>query len=282
MDLNVAVSNLDSLPHINPSNLLAQLEQMGIVDYPPKHPIPPSSPANSNPRKRQRLESSNYSDRQADATRHPSSSYMASDATLQRDVVDSTSHTAAGLQGVDLETLVNTSFPTFNVDARYEYAYPSAGNIPSVFRKKFSDIIVRRGYEASILISFPPSPAHCQLVLDVEASAVVRLAMKSYGAEICEEARQRSLVLPSGASAAIRGSVKLRATEVGAWDEFLGDLVGRGVRHSPEHIDEVLRGIVLSECLAMEIPGAADLPARISLTMDPFTLEEISTKLWPS
>lgn len=208
---------------------------------------------------------------------------MALDTTLRTSIANNVPYTAAaqhttGHQNPEPET----SLPMFNVNATYEYAYPNAVNLLSAFKKRLCSIIIRRGYEASIMVSFPQDPTQCRLVLDVKASEVVPLAMKLYGAEIRLKQQRRAVILPSGICMTIFGMLRLDETEITGWDEVFGDSVIKGVRYSLPYQDEVRRGIGLSECLVMEIPGSADCPARITLFMDPFTLGEIYAQLWPS
>ncbi|PNP84288.1 hypothetical protein FNYG_02361 [Fusarium nygamai] len=259
-----------------------QLRQAGIRDFPPEPSAIPSSLLEPDSRKRPRAQSLDRIDDPTGVTERPISHNMdmVSDI-LQEDTVDTVHYPTAGQPTEVLQTLNNTSRPMFNIDPRYNYAYPNASNIPSVFESDLGDMIVRNGYNASILVSIPPDPTQCRLVLDVEAPAVVPLAMKLYGAQIVEIEQQRAFRLPSGACMGIMGAAKLTRTKVRLWDELLGELVITGVRHSQEHLNEVMQGIVLSKCLSMEIPGAAGRPARISLTMDEFILVDIINKLWP-
>ncbi|KAL7755475.1 hypothetical protein ACKLNR_014573 [Fusarium oxysporum f. sp. zingiberi] len=192
----------------------AQLQQTGILDFPPKPSITPSSPSEPNPRKRPRIQSSNCPNRTTDVTVQSSSYNMVSDTT-QRDIASTVGNPSASQQNEEVETFDDTSLLTFNIDSRYTYAYPNAGNIPSVFNQDLGDIIVRNGYNASIFLSFPTDPSRCRLVLDIEASEVVHLAMKLYGAEIVkiEQERQRAFKLQSGANVEIMGTAKLRKTK---------------------------------------------------------------------
>ncbi|KAH7211350.1 hypothetical protein DER44DRAFT_658381 [Fusarium oxysporum] len=259
-----------------------QLQQAGIRDFPPNPSTITSSLLEPDSRKRPRAQSLDNTDAPAGVTGRPVSYNMdvVSDIA-QDDTVGTVRYPTPGQPTEGLQ-INNTGNLMFNIDPRHNYAYPNASNIPSVFESDLGDMIIRSGYTASILVSVPPDPTQCRLVLDVEASAVMPLAMKLYGAQIVEIEQQRAFRLSSGACVGIMGTVKLTKTKVSLWDELLGKLVITGVRHSQGHVNEVLQGIVLSKCLSMEIPGAADRPARISLAMDEFILGDIINKLWPS
>ncbi|KAF5025439.1 hypothetical protein F66182_2462 [Fusarium sp. NRRL 66182] len=256
-------------------------QRRSILDFPSAPSTIPSPSLESDSRKRPRAQSLDNPDDPTGVTGRPSSYNMTSDTT-QTDNASTVCHPAAGQPTGELRTLDDTSRPMSNPDPRYSYAYPNASSIPSVFEPELGDMIVRNdNYTASIFVALPPDPTQCQLVLDVEAPMVVPLAMKLYGAQIVETERQRAFRLSSGASVGIIGTVKLTKTKIGLWDELLGNLAG-GVRNSQMYLNEAVQGLALSKCLSIEIPGVADGPARISLTMDLFTLNDIINKLWLS
>ncbi|RBR06914.1 uncharacterized protein FIESC28_10885 [Fusarium coffeatum] len=177
----------------------AQLERVGI-SFP------------SNARKRPRVQSLDNHDELSVVTRLPNTNNMTSDTT-QTDNANPVSHPAAPQPTEELHTLDQASRPIFIADPEWNYSYPNASKIPSVFESELGDIIVRSDYTASIFASFPRDPAKCRLWLDVEASAVVPLAMKLYGIQIVEMEQQRAFTLPGGASVGIIGSVKLNKTK---------------------------------------------------------------------
>ncbi|KAH7245166.1 hypothetical protein BKA59DRAFT_544509 [Fusarium tricinctum] len=174
-----------------------------------------------------------------------------------------------------------TRFSMFHIDPVYQWAYPTTDNLALVFEKTLGDLIVRTNSRACITASIPPGTDRCRLVFDVEASVVVRLAMKLYGIEIRERAQRRSVIHPNGSSARIDNSVTLEETDIESWQDLLGDFLLNGVRQSTEYINETRRGIWVSSCLRMKVSASAQDSARISLTMDRRTLVEVRTKLWP-
>lgn len=175
-----------------------------------------------------------------------------------------------------------TGFSMFRIDPVYQWAYPTTNNLALVFEKPLGDLIVRMNSRACITASIPPGTDRCQLIFDVESSAVVRLAMELYGIEIRERAQRRALVHPNGSSASIDNSVTLEETDVESWQDLLGDFLLNGVRQSTEYINETRWGIWGSSCLRMKVSASAHDSARISLTMDRRTLVEVRTKLWPA
>ncbi|KAM0546259.1 hypothetical protein ACHAPJ_010942, partial [Fusarium lateritium] len=79
------------------------------------------------------------------------------------------------------------------------------------------------------MISAPIGRGRCQLILDIESSEVVSLAMKLYGVEIRERAQWRAMISPSGSSAVISSSVRLEETDISSWEELLGAPIAYGV-----------------------------------------------------
>lgn len=177
---------------------------------------------------------------------------------------------------------VTTGFSMFCIDPVYQWAYPATDSLGSVFKKTLSDLIVRTNTRACVTASIPPGTDRCQLIFDVEASVVVRLAMKLYGIEIRERAQRRAIVHPNGSSARIDNSVTLEETDIESWQDILGDFLLNGVRQSTEYINELRWGVWGSSCLQMKVLASAQDSARISLTMDRRTLVEVRTKLWPA
>lgn len=173
-------------------------------------------------------------------------------------------------------------FSMFQIDPVYQWAYPDTGNLGSVFEKTLSDLIVRTNSRACVTASIPPGTDRCQLIFDVEASVVVRLAMKLYGIEIRERAQRRAMVHPNGSSARIDNSVTLEETDIESWQDLLGEFLLNGVRQSTDYINETRWGVWGSSCLRMKVSASAQDSARISLTMDRRTLVEVRTKLWPA
>ncbi|RFN47207.1 hypothetical protein FIE12Z_8549 [Fusarium flagelliforme] len=191
----------------------ALLERAGIFDFPcatssMSLPSPPS-----NAQKRPRAPSLDDPDEITDVTSE----------TTQTDNVNRVRNTPRPTAGLHVHD--HASQPIFIVDPQCNYSYPNASTIPLVFEQELGDIIVRSGYTASIFASFPPDPAECRLWLNVEASAVVPLAMKLYGIQIVEMEQQRAFTLPGGASVGIIGSVKLTKTKASLWDDLLGNLI---------------------------------------------------------
>lgn len=109
---------------------------------------------------------------------------------------------------------------------------------------------------------------------------VAPLAMKLYDAQVVETGRQRAFRLPSGAILEIMSAVRLTNTKLSRWEELLGSLIG-GVRNAQEYVNEVGHGLAMTKCLVMEVPGATNSPARMSLIMDPVVLDDVTKKLWP-
>ncbi|KAH7208442.1 uncharacterized protein BKA55DRAFT_529765 [Fusarium redolens] len=250
----------------------------GFPSCPSTMPMPSPEP---NPRKRPRGQFLEDPDDPAHVAQRPRSNNTIS-GTPRTDTTNSVYHPAAGQPTEELHTFDHLSQPMLNVDPPDGYAYPDARRIPSVFRPELGDMIARNGHKASIFASFPPDAAKCRLLLNIEAAEVSPLVMRLYGIQIVEIEQQRAFSLPGGVNAAISGSVQFTKTKLSLLDELFGDLIIQGVRNSRRYLDEVAQGIMLSKCVRMEVPGAADCPAQITVTINEFALNNIITKLWLS
>ncbi|KAJ0134268.1 Uncharacterized protein HZ326_22681 [Fusarium oxysporum f. sp. albedinis] len=202
--------------------------------------------------------------------------------TPRIDITTPVSHPAAGQPTQELHSLDHISQPRLKVNPPDGYEWPDARRIPSVFFPELGDMIARNGHKASIFALFPPDAAKCRLLLNIEAAKVSPLVMRLYGIQIVEIKEQRAFPLPGGVNAIISGSAQFTNTKLSLWDELFGDLIIQGVRNSRGYLDEVARGIMLSECVSMEVPSAADHPAKITITINEFALNDIITRLWLS
>jgi hypothetical protein len=254
------------------SNASDQLEHAGLQDYPAN----PSLTFESYPPNRQHTVLSNTPVPATSIEEHRSSLEVLS--AMMQTIDSNTSHITLLQERMS----PTTGFSMFHIDPVYQWAYPTTDNLALVFEKTLSDLIVRTDSRACITASIPPGTDRCQLIFEVEASVVVRLAMKLYGIEIRERAQWRAIVHPNGSSARIDNSVTLEETNIESWQDLVGDFLLNGVRQSTEYINETRWGIWGSSCLRMKVPASAQGPARISLTMDRCTLVEVRTRLWPT
>lgn len=172
--------------------------------------------------------------------------------------------------------------PTFKPILRYECAYPKAKNLPFIFPHDLCITIVKRDDQASLMLSLPPDPGDCRLVLDIRAAEVQYFALQLFGVRIRVQDQQRVVVFQNGATMGILGSAKLEDTNAETWDTTLGQVVTEAVRHSPMRLDEASKGAILSKCLSMEIPGAAECPARLCLMVQADRLSFVYQQLWQS
>ncbi|KNB18262.1 hypothetical protein FOXG_15971 [Fusarium oxysporum f. sp. lycopersici 4287] len=202
--------------------------------------------------------------------------------TPRIDITTPVSHPAAGQPTQELHSLDHISQPMLKVNPPDGYEWPDARRIPSVFFPELGDMIARNGHKASIFALFPPDAAKCRLLLNIEAAKVSPLVMRLYGIQIVEIEEQRAFALPGGVNAIISGSAQFTNTKLSLWDELFGDLIIQGVRNSRGYLDEVARGIMLSECVSMEVPSATDHPAKITITINEFALNDVITRLWLS
>ncbi|PTD06236.1 hypothetical protein FCULG_00011729 [Fusarium culmorum] len=256
----------------------SQLQQLGIHDFPP---APTSSPLpEPSPRKRPRVQPLHNYDNTTSVIDRRNFHSIVSDIPQTGDA--NTPYYPARDKPVEWPRIVENTNPwTPDPDSLHNYAYPNASKIPLVFSPELGDMIVRNeNFTASIFASFPSNPDRCRLVLDIEAGMVAPLAMKLYDAQVVETGRQRAFRLPSGAILEIMSAVRLTNTKLSRWEELLGSLIG-GVRNAQEYVNEVGHGLAMTKCLAMEVPGATNSPARISLVMDPMVLDDVIKKLWP-
>ncbi|KAF4467288.1 hypothetical protein FALBO_5852 [Fusarium albosuccineum] len=172
--------------------------------------------------------------------------------------------------------------PIFEPIPRYERAYPKAMNLPFVFPHDLCTTIVKKDGRASLMISIPPDPRDCRLVLDISAEEVQYFASGLFGVRIRIRNQQRVAVFENGTTMVILCSMKLEDAHALPWNKTFGDLVAEGVRQSPMRLDEASDGAILSKCLSLEIPGTADCPARLCLMVQPDRLSLIYHQLWQS
>ncbi|EXK77179.1 hypothetical protein FOQG_18105 [Fusarium oxysporum f. sp. raphani 54005] len=270
------------------------LEQLGIRDLPlqthdisepsalTSHPfISPPSPTVPNLAKRRRIDLRDDWCHQSNGTRHDSWCSLASDTGLQRNEPNTTSRSNDGQINTGLDTFGDTSFVPFAINPECDYVYPDASYLPFVFQAELGDMIIKRDSKASVLLSFGLGPDHCKILVDIEAPGVVYVALKFFDERIEEKRQQRAIVSPRGTRAVLLGNIRFENTEVKAWEIFLGELLINGVRHSPQRLEEVAQGKMLSTCLTVEIPPASNCPARLVLAVDPNTAAEVRARLWP-
>lgn len=173
-----------------------------------------------------------------------------------------------------------SEFPSFEPNPPYERAYPKAKNLPFVFPHDLCTTIVKRDGQASLMISIPPDPRDCRLVLDISAEDVQHFASNLFGVRIRVCGQQRVVVFENGTTMMISCSMKLEDARAPLWNKAFGDLVAEGVRNSPIRLDEASDGAMLSKCLSLEIPGTANCPARLCLMVQPDRLSLIHQHLW--
>ncbi|RSL70158.1 hypothetical protein CEP51_012246 [Fusarium floridanum] len=102
-----------------------------------------------------------------------------------------------------------SELPTFKPTSSYERAFPEAKNLPFVFPPDLCTTIVKRDGQASLMISLPPDPRDCRLVLDISAEDVQYLASDLFGVRIRVCGQQRTVVLDNGTTMVILCTMKL-------------------------------------------------------------------------
>ncbi|KAM0339499.1 hypothetical protein ACHAPU_010904, partial [Fusarium lateritium] len=169
--------------------------------------------------------------------------------------------------------------PPFPIDPTICHAYPQAINLPLVFNQDLATSIVQHNYKSSLLL-WLPTPPQCKIVMDIDSVSLAYLALKFYNVQIKEIGQQRAIGNEAGMRMRIAGTITLEGTHINGWDTFLGELVSNGVRQCHQRLEEVKRGMMLSYCLALDIPGEVDCPGRLIVDIDAITSNVIFSSLW--
>ncbi|KJZ68995.1 hypothetical protein HIM_11611 [Hirsutella minnesotensis 3608] len=259
-----------------------KLLRLNNVELP--HPLEASS-SDTDPRHTQR--SRRDCERQS-LSQEPSSTdpchlhFMSAEAISQEDE-SSEAHSGTGRveQHTALASQNNTrEWIAFDIDSRYQHAWPKAKNLPFVFPHYMCTAITKRADEASVMLSFPLDPTNCQLVFDISANEVQYVAKEVFDVHIRQVSGRRCAVSEKGATMDINGSITLRGGSAVAVDSLFGHMVGEAFRHSPRRLNELSIGAMLSECLSMEIWGGVDHPSRLGLVVDAENLALLYQQLW--
>lgn len=249
---------------------------------PPSLPESVSPDLNPRPPKRSRLERVQQSPSpQPDATKFLDLHFMNRDIMIQEEVSDALPHRGASRQDTGLARPNETcKLPAFDINPQYQYAWPKAKNLPFVFPHYMCTIIVKSGDDASIMLSFPSDPTLCRLVLDISATAVQHLAKELFDAHIRDENGRRCVVLEHGTTMDINSSMTLRGATGVPLDKLFGQMVGQAIRLSPQRMEELSMGELLSKCVFMEVWGAADRPGRLNFIVNADNLSLVFHQLW--
>lgn len=170
---------------------------------------------------------------------------------------------------------------TFEIDPRYEYAWPKARYLPFVFPHYMCATIVKNAELAAIMLSYPTDPALCRLVFDISAGGVQHIAKELFGIHLQVIRGRRCIVFEYGATVEINSSVTLVGATVTSMDKLFGEMVGNAFRLSPGRMEELSTGEMLSKSLSMEVWSTSDRPSRLSLMLEAQQLASIYAKLWP-
>lgn len=65
-----------------------------------------------------------------------------------------------------------------------------------------------------------------------------------------------------------------------AWEKLFGQMVTTAIRQSTQRKNELSAGVVLSECVSMEIWTEVDNPSQLTLTVDAESLALVVRQLW--
>ncbi|KAM4058264.1 hypothetical protein HRG_014601 [Hirsutella rhossiliensis] len=112
----------------------------------------------------------------------------------------------------------------FDIDSRYQHAWPKAKNLPFVFSHYICTAVTKRTDEASVMLSFPSDPTDCRLVFDISAKEVQYVAKEVFDIHIREENGRRRVVSEKGATMDINSSITLRGGIAVALDSIFGQM----------------------------------------------------------
>lgn len=171
---------------------------------------------------------------------------------------------------------------TFEIDPRYQRAWPKAKNLPFVFPHYMCTAIVKRADTASIMLSFATDPALCSLVFDVSAAEVQHVVKELFNVHIRLADGRQCVISEHGPTMEIEGSVTLKGGDSVAVDRIFGQMVGTAFRYSPQRMNELSMGEMLSKSVSMKVSAMADRPGRLNFMVDAEQLGLIYERLWPA
>ncbi|WKT53797.1 hypothetical protein QSH57_004381 [Fusarium oxysporum f. sp. vasinfectum] len=254
------------------------LLQLGIGNLPARAPA--SSPLSSNVTP-QPSQSNPLKRRRDDAwTNLVQSANEAMGTILERRDSSAVPEPSTAQISDELERFGNPNLPPFEIDRQRNYAYPDAGRLPFVFEHDLGSAIVRYGLKAAVLLAFEDDPDECKVIIEIQPSDVIWLAMNFYGVRIREQGQQRAVIQQGITSLEIIGTLRFQQTDLQIWEKYLGAMISNGIQHCRRRLGEKEQGFALSRCLTLEVPGAANVPCRLTLVVDVNTASLILSGLW--
>ncbi|KAM4064264.1 hypothetical protein HRG_012655 [Hirsutella rhossiliensis] len=164
--------------------------------------------------------------REPDSTETYRSQFMNTDVMTQEDE-GSDSHPGRGRAQPDTVLASQNKaceWMAFDIDSRYQHAWPKAKNLPFVFSHYICTAVTKRTDEASVMLSFPSDPTDCRLVFDISAKEVQYVAKEVFDIHIREENGRRRVVSEKGATMDINSSITLRGGIAVALDSIFGQM----------------------------------------------------------
>lgn len=117
------------------------------------------------------------------------------------------------------------------------------------------------------------------MFLSIEAAKVSPLVMRLYGIQIFEIEQQQAFALRSGLNVINMAQSNSQRRNSVSWIRLLGAWLLRGC-DTDEGIWTKWREV--SKCVSMKVPRATDRPAKITITINDFTMNYITTEFWIS
>ncbi|KAH7019787.1 hypothetical protein EDB80DRAFT_870402 [Ilyonectria destructans] len=253
-------------------------------------PAPPESVSpdpNPRPPKRTRLEGMRRSPSlELDETELLESQFESTDVimqSLERDPPEALPRGGTSQQETGLRRLSNDAREAstlLNLNRPSEHKSPRSKYLPRVFPHYMCTTIAKRVDQASVVASFQPHKGVCQLVLDINATEVQHVAKELFGIHIRDRNGRRCAALEHGPTMDIDGSMTLKGALDMAWETLFGQLVTTAIQQSMQRKKELSAGVVLSECVSMEIWTAVDNSSQLTLTVDAESLALVVRQLW--
>lgn len=204
---------------------------------------------------------------------------------LERDPPEALPRGGVSQQETGLRRLSNDAREAstlLNINRPSEHGSPRSKYLPRVFPHYMCTTIAKRVDEASLVASFQPHKGVCQLILDINATEVQHVAKELFGIHIRDLHGRRCAALEHGPTMDINVSMTLKGASDMVWEKLFGQLVTTAIQQSTQRKKELSAGVVLSDCVSMEIWTAVDNSSQLTLTVDAESLALVVRQLWNS
>lgn len=168
----------------------------------------------------------------------------------------------------------------FEINQPSERRSPKSKHLPRVFPFYMCTAIAKGPDKAIVAAFFKPHRDLYQLVLDINGTEVQHVAQELFGVHVRGIHGGRYITLDHGPSMDINVTTTLKGSPDVAWEKLFGETVTTAIRQSQQRKNELSAGVVLSQCVSMEIWRDIDYPCQVTLTVDEECLVSVVRQLW--